>query len=159
MIVATAGHIDHGKTVLVKALSGVDTDRLPEEKRRGMTIEPGFAYRPLAESTETRQRLGRPAIGHRLELYGRHAMPLVILVAMILATAVALRLGRRQSLATALAAGTLVGFSIWLVSEIAKMTGSAGAVPAWLSSHITLLLLVFSLCLAWTMGARRGIAE
>jgi selenocysteine-specific elongation factor len=49
MIVATAGHIDHGKTVLVKALSGVDTDRLPEEKRRGMTIEPGFAYRPLAD--------------------------------------------------------------------------------------------------------------
>ena len=49
MIVATAGHIDHGKTVLVKALSGVDTDRLPEEKRRGMTIEPGFAYRRLAD--------------------------------------------------------------------------------------------------------------
>ena len=44
MIVATAGHVDHGKTVLVKALSGVDTDRLPEEKRRGLTIEPGFAY-------------------------------------------------------------------------------------------------------------------
>ena len=44
MIVATAGHIDHGKTVLVKALTGVDTDRLPEEKRRGMTIDLGFAY-------------------------------------------------------------------------------------------------------------------
>jgi len=51
VIVATAGHIDHGKTVLVKALSGVDTDRLPEEKRRGMTIEPGFAYRRLADGT------------------------------------------------------------------------------------------------------------
>ena len=44
MIVATAGHVDHGKTVLVKALTGIDTDRLPEEKRRGLTIEPGFAY-------------------------------------------------------------------------------------------------------------------
>ncbi len=44
MIVATAGHIDHGKTTLVAALTGVDADRLPEEKRRGMTIDLGFAY-------------------------------------------------------------------------------------------------------------------
>ena len=44
MIVATAGHVDHGKTSLVKALTGVDTDRLPEEKRRGLTIDLGFAY-------------------------------------------------------------------------------------------------------------------
>ena len=48
MIVATAGHIDHGKTLLVRALTGVDTDRLPEEKRREMTIDLGFAYLPLA---------------------------------------------------------------------------------------------------------------
>ena len=46
MIIGTAGHIDHGKTTLVRALTGVDTDRLPEEKRRGITIELGFA--PLA---------------------------------------------------------------------------------------------------------------
>lgn len=44
MIVATAGHIDHGKSTLVKALSGVDTDRLPEEKARGISIDLGFAY-------------------------------------------------------------------------------------------------------------------
>ena len=44
MIVATAGHVDHGKTALVRALTGVDTDRLPEEKRRGMSIDLGFAY-------------------------------------------------------------------------------------------------------------------
>jgi selenocysteine-specific elongation factor len=47
MIVATAGHIDHGKTLLVKALSGVDTDRLPEEKSRGISIDLGFAYLPV----------------------------------------------------------------------------------------------------------------
>ena len=44
MIVATAGHIDHGKTSLVMALTGVDTDRLPEEKARGISIDLGFAY-------------------------------------------------------------------------------------------------------------------
>jgi selenocysteine-specific elongation factor len=44
MIVGTAGHIDHGKTTLVKALTGVDTDRLPEEKARGITLDLGYAY-------------------------------------------------------------------------------------------------------------------
>jgi selenocysteine-specific elongation factor len=42
-VIATAGHIDHGKTTLVRALTGIDTDRLPEEKRRGITIDLGFA--------------------------------------------------------------------------------------------------------------------
>ncbi len=49
VVVGTAGHIDHGKTALVRALTGVDTDRLPEEKRRGVTIEPGFAALALGE--------------------------------------------------------------------------------------------------------------
>jgi len=49
MILATAGHVDHGKTSLVRALTGVDTDRLPEEKRRGLTIDLGFAYMPVAD--------------------------------------------------------------------------------------------------------------
>ena len=44
MLIATAGHVDHGKTVLVKALTGIDTDRLPEEKARGLSIDLGFAY-------------------------------------------------------------------------------------------------------------------
>ena len=56
MIIGTAGHIDHGKTALVRALTGVDADRLPEEKRRGMTIDLGFAYRAL------------PAIGWRVRV-------------------------------------------------------------------------------------------
>lgn len=47
MIVGTAGHIDHGKTALVKALTGVDADRLKEEKARGITIDLGYAYAPL----------------------------------------------------------------------------------------------------------------
>src|SRR5512141_812004 len=43
-LIGTAGHIDHGKTALVKALTGIDADRLPEEKRRGITIDLGFAH-------------------------------------------------------------------------------------------------------------------
>ncbi len=47
VIVGTAGHVDHGKTALVKALTGIDTDRLPEEKRRGITLEAGYAHLDL----------------------------------------------------------------------------------------------------------------
>ena len=53
MIVASAGHVDHGKTLLVKALTGVDTDALPEEKARGLTIELGFAYHDLGDGSQT----------------------------------------------------------------------------------------------------------
>src|SRR5688572_4289384 len=49
IIVGTAGHIDHGKTTLIKALTGTDTDRLPEEKKRGITIDLGFAELSLGE--------------------------------------------------------------------------------------------------------------
>src|SRR5260370_15062669 len=47
IIIGTAGHIDHGKTALVKALTGIDADRLEEEKRRGITIDLGFAHLEL----------------------------------------------------------------------------------------------------------------
>lgn len=58
MIVATAGHVDHGKTTLVRALTGIDTDTLTEEKRRGMSIDLGFAYLPVADGPQ-----GPPPIG------------------------------------------------------------------------------------------------
>lgn len=51
MIIGTAGHIDHGKTSLVRALTGVDTDRLKEEKKRGISIDLGFAYLPGIDET------------------------------------------------------------------------------------------------------------
>ena len=53
-IIGTAGHVDHGKTCLIKALTGIDTDRLKEEKKRGITIELGFAYLDFADG----QRVG-----------------------------------------------------------------------------------------------------
>ena len=70
MIIGTAGHIDHGKTTLVRALTGVDTDRLPEEKARGISIELGYAYldvpntgSPQAASTPPPPEGVKPARG------------------------------------------------------------------------------------------------
>src|ERR671931_2484178 len=52
VVMGTAGHIDHGKTQLIKALTGVDTDRLKEEKERGITIDLGFAHFTCHDGTE-----------------------------------------------------------------------------------------------------------
>jgi len=80
LILGTAGHIDHGKTTLIRCLTGVDTDRLPEEKRRGITIELGFAELDLGD-----YRLGIVDVpGHerfvRQMLSGATGMDLAMLV-------------------------------------------------------------------------------
>jgi len=85
VIVGTAGHIDHGKTALVKALTGIDADRLAEEKRRGITIDIGFAHLELSSPTGEPIRLGFVDVpGHerfvRNMLAGVGGIDLVLLV-------------------------------------------------------------------------------
>src|ERR1700736_2505699 len=85
IIVGTAGHIDHGKTALVKALTGIDADRLDEEKRRGITIDLGFAHMDLPAPNGDTLRLGFVDVpGHerfvRNMLAGVGGMDLVLLV-------------------------------------------------------------------------------
>src|SRR3569833_3618156 len=58
IVIGTAGHIDHGKTALVRALTGIDTDRLEEEKRRGITIDLGFAHLEEAAPGAEKIRFG-----------------------------------------------------------------------------------------------------
>ena len=71
MIVGTAGHIDHGKTALVRALTGVDTDRLKEEKARGISIDLGFAYLPAPDGSDARLRRRAGAREVRAQHAGR----------------------------------------------------------------------------------------
>jgi selenocysteine-specific elongation factor len=85
VIVGTAGHIDHGKTALVKALTGIDADRLEEEKRRGITIDLGFAHLELPLPGGETLRLGFVDVpGHerfvRNMLAGAGGIDLVLLV-------------------------------------------------------------------------------
>src|SRR6267142_363333 len=85
IIIGTAGHIDHGKTALVKALTGIDADRLEEEKRRGITIDLGFAHLELTAPNGEKIRLGFIDVpGHerfvRNMLAGVGGMDLVLMV-------------------------------------------------------------------------------
>jgi selenocysteine-specific elongation factor len=85
IIIGTAGHIDHGKTALVKALTGIDADRLEEEKRRGITIDLGFAHMDLPAPNGAILRLGFVDVpGHerfvRNMLAGAGGIDLVLLV-------------------------------------------------------------------------------
>ena len=85
IIIGTAGHIDHGKTALVKALTGIDADRLEEEKRRGITIDLGYAHLELAAPSGEKIRLGFIDVpGHerfvRNMLAGVGGIDLVLLV-------------------------------------------------------------------------------
>ncbi|MGA7751222.1 MAG: GTP-binding protein, partial [Candidatus Sulfotelmatobacter sp.] len=85
IIVGTAGHIDHGKTALVKALTGIDADRLQEEKRRGITIDLGFAHLDLPAAGGETLHLGFVDVpGHerfvRNMLAGVGGIDLVLLV-------------------------------------------------------------------------------
>jgi selenocysteine-specific elongation factor len=85
IIIGTAGHIDHGKTALVKALTGIDADRLLEEKRRGITIDLGFAHMDLAAADGEILRLGFVDVpGHerfvRNMLAGVGGMDVVLLI-------------------------------------------------------------------------------
>ncbi len=85
IIIGTAGHIDHGKTALVKALTGIDADRLEEEKRRGITIDLGFAHMDLADADGEPLHLGFVDVpGHerfvRNMLAGVGGIDLVLLV-------------------------------------------------------------------------------
>jgi selenocysteine-specific elongation factor len=85
IIVGTAGHIDHGKTALVKALTGIDADRLEEEKRRGITIDLGFAHTELTGANGAKLQIGFVDVpGHerfvRNMLAGVGGMDLVLLV-------------------------------------------------------------------------------
>src|SRR6516225_105857 len=85
VIVGTAGHIDHGKSALVRALTGTDPDRLEEEKRRGITIDIGFANLDLTSPSGEQLRIGFVDVpGHerfvRNMLAGVGGIDLVLLV-------------------------------------------------------------------------------
>ena len=77
-IIGTAGHIDHGKTSLIKALTGQDTDRLKEEKERGISIDLGFAHFDLLTARKPELSTSQGTSGLSNMLAGAHGIDLVL---------------------------------------------------------------------------------
>lgn len=131
----------------------------PKDFNTGLAIPKQLAYAPLYESAQIREKLGRPALAHRLELHHRHTGPLSILLVILIAGALCLRNGLKQSLASAMGAGAALGFSLWLVHELATLIGSTSALPTWGAAHILPFCLGIGGLVSWFLVERRGIAE
>jgi lipopolysaccharide export LptBFGC system permease protein LptF len=148
-----------GMQTVDSASAQMDLRERPEDFVTNIAAPSRLSYRMLARTTEARERLGRPALEHRIELYRRHATPVIVLLTMLVAGAVAMVLGRRQTLAGALGAGAAVGFSAWIMQELFRLVGTAGALSAGLATHSVVALLVVAAVTGWVRVVRRGVAE
>ncbi len=113
----------------------------------------------LLDTLRARERLGQPALEHRLELARRLARPLALLLAIPLGVALALRLGRRPTFAGALAAGGGAGFALWMTDEVGMALAGTGALSPGPAAHLGLVAIAGTLALAWRSAERRGLAS
>jgi LPS export ABC transporter permease LptG len=161
-----------GEGILARHFGGIEdtaikTERIPsaplrleeepEDFVRSIGAPERLHYVQLAAATRARERLGQPATAHRLELYRRHAYPASLLIAVVLAAAVALRLGRKPSISASLGVGALLGFVMWIMDEIALALGSSAAVPASVAAHMPLLFVACAAGIAWPFVMRWGM--
>ncbi len=137
----------------------LDLDEAPEDFVRSIGAPERMRYLALRDAVTARERLGQPAIEHRLELYGRHAHPLSLLFSVLLAVAAALRIGRKPSLAAALAVGAGLGFVLWILDEVGLALGSTSALPPEPASHAGMALVVVLAVIAWIRAFRRGVSD
>jgi LPS export ABC transporter permease LptG len=139
--------------------SPLDVGESPEDFVQSIGAPDRMKYGPLRRAVHARERLGQPAIEHRLEMYRRHAQPLTVLLSVMLAVAVALRISRKPTLAGALAAGAAVGFVLWFLDEVGNALGSTSALPPEPAAHAGLALVGVAAVLAWIQAFRRGVAD
>lgn len=117
---------------------------------------------PLLElwaTAEARERLGRDSPAHWTELGRRFVTPLGIVLSMLLASAIALRIGRRPTLARALGLGAGLGAGVWLVSDLAALLGGSGALGAWPAALVLPVVLLSATAVAGRAALRHGLAE
>jgi lipopolysaccharide export system permease protein len=161
-----------GETILHRKLEGDDaivTERIarapvalreaPEDFVSRIGAPDRLPYGQLVEATRARERFGQPAVQHRIELYRRIAYPFALAIAVVLGAAIALRTGRRPSIARGLGVGALFGFVLWLGDEIGVSLGAAGAIGAGPAAHAMPFLASSLGLLAWAICERRGIRE
>lgn len=130
---------------------------LPEDFVVSVAAPHRLPYRALLETLRVRERLGQPSIEHRVELWRRHTLPLLNVLAVLLGAGVGLRLGKKPTFAAALAAGTGLGFFVWLMEEVNVAMATGAALSPGVATHLAPLILAAMGGLAWWIAGRRGI--
>jgi LPS export ABC transporter permease LptG len=154
----------HRRFVEAEAISTEHVDQqemaleeVPEDFVTSIGAPDRLEYARLDAAMHARERLGQPAIAHRLELYRRHAHPLALLGAVVLSAAVALRLGRRPSIARSLGAGVLLGFGLWVTDELSLALGTSAALSPIVAAHVPLAVVLAAAGFAWLRVHREGL--
>jgi lipopolysaccharide export LptBFGC system permease protein LptF len=147
--------------------SAVTTEHVPEMEMKLEEVPDDFVtsigapdrlpYLRLEATVHARERLGQPVVAHRLELYRRHAMPLALLGAVMLAAGVALRLGRRPTIAQSLGAGVALGFALWVTDELSLALGTSSALSPMTAAHVPLFAVLAAAAITWFRVAERGL--
>ena len=135
----------------------LDLAESPEDFVRSVGAPHRLRFTALRATAAARARLGQPAAEHHLELFRRFARPCALLLAVTLGAALALRLGRRPTLAAALGIGGVVGFSLWLVDELAVALAIATALPPPVAALLGPAALAGGSLLAWLAAHRHGL--
>jgi len=113
----------------------------------------------LIRTAETRERIGRPSPVHWTEVGRRFSLPIGLALSMLLSSALALRLGRRVSLARALGVGSAIGLLCWFLGDLSALLGASGAVSPWTSTLVAPLLVLAGLGAAARAVMRRGVGD
>lgn len=132
-------------------------DELPEDFVVSVAAPHRLPYRALLSTLKTRERLGQPAIEHRVELWRRHTLPLLSILAVLLGAGVGLRLGRKPTFAGALGAGAALGFFVWLLDEVSVALAQGAALSPGIAAHLAVVVLACLVTGTWWVAARRGI--
>jgi lipopolysaccharide export LptBFGC system permease protein LptF len=131
----------------------------PEDFVRSVGLPERLALSPLLDAVGARARLGQPTDAHRLELYRRAAQPLTLWLAVALGAAAMLGVGRRPTLAGALGVGASLGFSLWILDEVAVALASTQAVaPGW-AAAVPPVVVGAAAVAGWLRAYRRGITD
>jgi LPS export ABC transporter permease LptG len=137
----------------------LDLPEQPEDFETGVALPAHLSYAALSRTMLARERRANPALAHRIELYQRHTTPLVLILSMAIAAALAVRLGRRQSLAATLGVGASTGFLVWYVAEFERLIAASGGAKPEIAAHAFPLIWLLVGGLLWRRVYRRGVAE
>jgi lipopolysaccharide export LptBFGC system permease protein LptF len=137
----------------------VPISEVPDDFVNGIAPPASLRFSDLARVTRARERLGSPALAHRVELYQRFTGPPVLLLLIAVAAGLALRLPRKHSMAVALGIGAAIGFLGWYLREFERLFAAMGNVsPLWAAALVPALLGAITVW-AWLRVARDGIVE